>query len=69
MTGPLDGGRHEGDARLYLKCCGALSKASCSWAPCPANVDCYSPTELRAFIAEDAHRMDDAIAIFTGPVR
>ena len=56
------------DSRLRLKCCGALAKELCTWAPCPANVDCYSPGELREFIAEDAWRVDDAIAIFTGPV-
>jgi hypothetical protein len=52
--------------RLYLKCCDASSKDECSWPPCPANVDCYSGSELVALAAEDEHRVDDAIAIFTG---
>lgn len=67
MTGVLDGGRHEGDRRLYLVCCGADSKAACTWAPCPANVDSYSGPELRALAGDDEHRVDEAIAIFVTP--
>lgn len=52
--------------RLHLVCCRANNKDDCTWAPCPANVDCYTPAELREFVAEDAHRVDQAVAIFTG---
>lgn len=67
MTGVLDGGRHEGDARLYLVCCGADSKATCTWPPCPANVDRYIGAELTALADHDEHRVDAAIAIFVAP--
>lgn len=67
MTGPLDGGRAEGDARLYLVCCGANSKATCTWAPRPANVDHYGGEELAALARHDEHRVDEAIATFVDP--
>lgn len=55
--------------RLRLKCCGEWwgGKDACTWAPCPANMDCYSPEELRAFMDQDPHRVDDAIAIWLMP--
>jgi len=51
---------------LRWSCCRANNKADCTWAPCPANVDAWTPEELRALVAEDAARVDRAVAIFTG---
>lgn len=59
----MRGGNAAADRRLYLKCCGAQRKEECAWAPCPANIDQWSPEELRQLISEDAHRVDDAVEI------
>lgn len=58
--------QHEKRADLRWSCCQANGKAACSWPPCPANLDCYTPDELREFAAYDAPRLDRAVAIFTG---
>lgn len=42
-----------------MNCCGATNKEKCTKPPCPCNLDCYSPQELKFLRSKDKYAIFD----------